>query len=126
MIQHISAVTFAARDMQQAVAFYHKLGFTLTYGGPQAQFSTLQAGHAFVNLLLSPTYERQWWGRTIFRVDHVDAMHRLALDQGLAPEPLRNGSWGERYFHLTDPNGHELSFAQLLAPEASCCAAHRC
>jgi uncharacterized glyoxalase superfamily protein PhnB len=22
--------------------------------------------------------------------------------------------WGERYFHLRDPDGHELSFAKLL------------
>lgn len=118
MIQHISAVTFVARDMREAVAFYHKLGFTLTYGGPQARFSTLQAGHAFVNLILSPAYQQQWWGRTIFRVDNADAMHRLARDQGLSPEPLRDGSWGERYFHLTDPNGHELSFAQWLTQHA--------
>jgi catechol 2,3-dioxygenase-like lactoylglutathione lyase family enzyme len=114
MIQHISAVTFAVRDMQEAIAFYHKLGFTLTYGGPQARFSTLQAGEALVNLTLSPAYQQQWWGRTIFRVDNAQAMHQLALDQGLAPEPLHHGAWGERYFHLTDPHGHELSFAQLL------------
>jgi uncharacterized glyoxalase superfamily protein PhnB len=23
--------------------------------------------------------------------------------------------WGERYFHITDPDGHEISFAMLLA-----------
>ena len=22
--------------------------------------------------------------------------------------------WGERYFHVLDPDGHELSFARLL------------
>jgi uncharacterized glyoxalase superfamily protein PhnB len=26
----------------------------------------------------------------------------------------RNAEWGERYFHLTDTDGHELSFAQPL------------
>ena len=24
---------------------------------------------------------------------------------------LRDAEWGERFFHLTDPDGHELSFA---------------
>jgi uncharacterized glyoxalase superfamily protein PhnB len=32
----------------------------------------------------------------------------------MQPEPPRDGSWGERYFHIKDPDGHELSFAELL------------
>jgi catechol 2,3-dioxygenase-like lactoylglutathione lyase family enzyme len=118
MIQHVSAITFAVRDMRQAVAFYCKLGCILTFGGPDARFSTLQAGETFVNLTLSPGYQPQWWGRVIFRVENADAMHRLATAQGLTPELPRHGAWGERYFHLTDPDGHELSFAQLIAPQS--------
>jgi uncharacterized glyoxalase superfamily protein PhnB len=26
----------------------------------------------------------------------------------------RDAEWGERFFHLMDPDGHELSFARLL------------
>ena len=115
MIQHLSAVTFAVRSMPEVMTFYTQLGFTLVTGGPHAQFSTFQAGEAFVNLTLSPTYTPTWWGRTIFRVDDVDALYQTVLAQGLTPtSPPQNGAWGERYFHLTDPNGHELSFAQLL------------
>jgi catechol 2,3-dioxygenase-like lactoylglutathione lyase family enzyme len=114
MIHHISAVTLAVRSMPEAVTFYGKLGFMLIYGGPQARFSTLQAGNAFVNLTLSPGYLPAWWGRTIFRVDDVDALYQTVLAAGYTPTPPQNGAWGERYFHLTDPNGHELSFAQLL------------
>jgi catechol 2,3-dioxygenase-like lactoylglutathione lyase family enzyme len=116
MIQHISAVTLAVRAMPEAIAFYTKLGFTLVYGGPAARFSTLQAGEAYVNLLVSPSYTPTWWGRTIFRVDDVDALYRTALAQGLTPTPLQDGAWGERYFHVMDPNGHELSFAQVRMP----------
>ncbi|MHC4164482.1 MAG: VOC family protein, partial [Planctomycetota bacterium] len=25
-----------------------------------------------------------------------------------------DAEWGERYFHITDPDGHELSFARPL------------
>jgi catechol 2,3-dioxygenase-like lactoylglutathione lyase family enzyme len=114
MIHHISAVTLAVRSMPEAVTFYGKLGFMLIYGGPQARFSTLQAGNAFVNLTLSPGYLPAWWGRTIFRVDDVDALYQTVLAAGYTATPPQNGAWGERYFHLTDPNGHELSFAQLL------------
>ena len=114
MIHHISAVTLAVRSMPEAITFYTTLGFTLVYGGPQARFSTLQAGNALVNLTFSPGHRPTWWGRTIFRVDDVDALYQTALAAGYTPTPPQNGAWGERYFHLTDPNGHELSFAQLL------------
>jgi uncharacterized glyoxalase superfamily protein PhnB len=26
----------------------------------------------------------------------------------------RDAEWGERFFHLSDPDGHELSFARPL------------
>ena len=115
MMQHISAVTFAVRAMPEALTFYTTLGFTLVFGGPQSPFSTLQAGEAFVNLTVAPTYTPAWWGRTIFRVHEVDALYQRVCAQGLMPAaPPQNARWGERYFHLTDPNGHELSFVQLL------------
>ena len=114
MIQHISAVTFAVRDMARSIEFYRKLGFELQYGGDHAAFSSLQAGEAFVNLSTSPGYEHRWWGRAIFRVDDVDAHYRSLLAQGLNLEPPKDAPWGERFFHVTAPDGHELSFAEPL------------
>src|SRR5574341_76086 len=115
MIQYISAVTLTVRAMPEALTFYTTLGFTLIFGGPQSLFSTLQAGDAFINLTVVSTYTPTWWGRTIFRVDDVDALYQRVCARGLTPAaPPQNARWGERYFHLTDPNGHELSFAQLL------------
>jgi hypothetical protein len=35
-------------------------------------------------------------------------------DKGFTPEPLSDASRGERYCHLLDPDGHELSFAKPL------------
>ena len=29
-----------------------------------------------------------------------------------SPNAPRDAEWGERYFHITDPDGHELSFAR--------------
>ena len=114
MIQAISAVTFGVRDMSRSVAFYGKLSFDLVYGGERAAFSSLKAGAAFINLSLSPEYEQRWWGRAIFRVDHVDAYHRMLQAQGLIADPPQDAPWGERFFHVIDPDGHELSFAELL------------
>jgi len=114
MIHHMSAVTLAVRAMPEAITFYTQLGFTLVDGSPQARFSTLQAGDAVVNLTLALNCKPTWWGRTMFRVDNVETFYATAVAQGLTPSAIQHGSWGERYFHLTDPNGHELSFAQLL------------
>ena len=114
MIRHISAVTLAVNDMARSVEFYRKLGFEVLYGGERAAFSSLRVGEAFVNLVSSRGYEHRWWGRAIFRVDQVDVYYRALQAQGLTVESPRDAAWGERYFHITDPDGHELSFAELL------------
>ena len=45
--------------------------------------------------------------------DDVDAYYTLAVSAGLRPEfSPRDDSLGERYFHIFDPEGHELSFAR--------------
>jgi uncharacterized glyoxalase superfamily protein PhnB len=31
---------------------------------------------------------------------------------GIQAERPRDAPWGERYFHMRDPDGHELSFAR--------------
>ena len=113
-IKHISAVTVAVRDMARAIEFYKKLGFELFDGGSVSGFSSLQAGDAIVNLAASSCYEGPWWGRVIFRVQDVDAHHRALRDAGLTPESPTDAPWGERFFHISDPDGHELSFAALL------------
>jgi catechol 2,3-dioxygenase-like lactoylglutathione lyase family enzyme len=115
-LEGISAVTLATHDMARAVRFYQALGFTLCHGGAGDSFTSLQAGACFLNLLSQPAGRSwSWWGRVIFRVADVDALYRRALAAGLRPEgALRDAPWGERYFHLTDPDGHELSFAQPL------------
>lgn len=104
--------------MSRAVAFYQNLGFVLKYGGGDATFTSFHAGSGFVNLTTQPAdREWSWWGRAIFHVADVDAVYRKALDSGYTPdtEP-RDAPWGERYFHIVDPDGHELSFAKPLSP----------
>jgi catechol 2,3-dioxygenase-like lactoylglutathione lyase family enzyme len=115
-IQSIDAVTLAVSDMARSVAFYEALGFRRRDGS--GAFTTLHAGAGYLNLQLDPAHAPvpRIWGRVIFFVDDVDAQHRRALDAGLVPDaPPADAPWGERYFHLTDPDGHELSFARPLA-----------
>jgi uncharacterized glyoxalase superfamily protein PhnB len=114
-IESLSAITLATADMSRAVLFYQAFGFPMNYGGPQAAFTSFAFGGSYLNLILDTRAPVAWWGRVIVHVSDVDALYRKALAAGLKPslEPS-DASWGERYFHITDPDGHELSFARPL------------
>ena len=116
MITGISAVTLATHDMRRAVGFYRLLGFVMLYGGETAAFTSFAAGATFLNLILQPAERRwAWWGRVIFYDCDVDGLHARLVAAGHRPDTVpRNAEWGERFFHLTDPDGHELSFAWPL------------
>jgi uncharacterized glyoxalase superfamily protein PhnB len=115
-ISALSAITLATHDMARAVRFYLALGFTLRYGGEQASFTSFHAGTSYLNLVAAAADRRwAWWGRAIFHVDDVDALYRQALAHGLVPDfAPEDAPWGERYFHIVDPDGHELSFARPI------------
>jgi catechol 2,3-dioxygenase-like lactoylglutathione lyase family enzyme len=115
-IERISAITFRVLNMKASVQFYRNvLGMKLLYGGEQASFSSLQATDSesvILNLEQGDTVQR--WGRLIFHVTDVDAFWTHLKESGFHPEIARDASWGERYFHMLDPDGHELSFARPL------------
>ena len=114
----MSALTLATHDMARAVEFYSALGFNIKYGGPDAVFTSFSFGGQFLNLTVQPAEPQwSWWGRMIFTVADVDAFYANVINHGYSPEaPPRNAEWGERYFHITDPDGHELSFSVFLSP----------
>ncbi len=117
MINSISAVTLATHDMRRAVSFYRMLGFQLVHGGESAAFTSFRVGTNFLNLIAqSAEREWSWWGRLIFYESDIDALYARVIAAGYRPEAApRDAEWGERFFHLTDPDGHELSFASPLA-----------
>ena len=116
MIQSISAVTLATHDMERAVAFYRILGFDVVRGGEDAAFATFRAGANYLNLITQPLARHwSWWGRVIFYESDVDGLYARVIAAGLkAQSAPRDAEWGERFFHIVDPDGHELSFAWPL------------
>jgi catechol 2,3-dioxygenase-like lactoylglutathione lyase family enzyme len=113
MITGISAVTLATHDMPRAVRFYRLLELPLAHGGEDADFTSFRAGDNFLNLIAQPAERRwSWWGRLIFYHSDVDALYASLVAAGIHPDSApRDAPWGERFFHLTDPDGHELSLA---------------
>jgi catechol 2,3-dioxygenase-like lactoylglutathione lyase family enzyme len=116
MIEAISAVTLGTHDMRRAVGFYRSLGFDVGHGGEASSFTSFRLGTGHLNLIAQPRERRwPWWGRIIFYVSDVDALYDRALAAGWKPSTApRDAEWGERYFHLSDLDGHELSFARPL------------
>lgn len=121
----INAITLVTVDMAASVAFYEALGLTIAYGGPDEPFSTMrldpgepgskEIGTNYVNLQHTGETPGTGWGRVILFVPSPDAVYERALDAGYPAmtEPA-DAPWGERYFHILDPSGHELSFARRL------------
>ena len=112
-LEKISAITLKVSDMRTSVHFYETiLGLKTLYGGDQACFSSLctkDERHTILNLEQGKAINN--WGRVIFYVPDVDRFWTHLKEKGFNPEGPRDAEWGERYFHMLDPDGHELSFA---------------
>jgi len=115
-LHEINAVTLVVLDMAASVRFYSDLGFETVYGGPDTGFTSLKIGPNFVNLQHTGKAPGTGWGRVIFHVVSPDDVYATATDHGypVATQPA-DAPWGERYFHIHDPDGHELSFARRLS-----------
>lgn len=118
-IQSLSAVTLTVSDLARSLRFYELLGFAHKPGPRIAGFASFvlggDGGESYLNLLEGPHDAVAGWGRVILYVSSVDAFYQQAVAAGFSPEfAPQDAPWGERYFHLRDPDGHELSFAQPL------------
>ena len=142
-VYKISAITLKVRDMEKSYSLYSRIpGFRLTYGGkPSDAFTTFEIGKeskatTYLNLELikeekdssdfykkSNSGERKLsedFGRVIFHTENVDRLYSyMKQDEYISKhivfenEPT-NAVWGERFFHIREPNGYQLSFAKPL------------
>ncbi|SRR6266849_7123290 len=115
-VEKISAVTLRVANMRISVRFYRDvLGLEIIYGGEDADFSSLRTKNGKDPILnLERSNPATQWGRLIFYISDVDAFWSCLKEKGLRPEKPQDASWGERYFHVSDPDGHELSFAHPI------------
>jgi catechol 2,3-dioxygenase-like lactoylglutathione lyase family enzyme len=138
-VHRISAVTLIIKNMDRSCNFYSQIpGFKLVYGGScNDTFTTYEIGEYIpkicLNLELSTTNnnnshqrdnnqrKRQHFGRIIFHTEDVDKLYSYFKSNeyisnliSFENEPT-NASWGERYFHIREPDGYQLSFAKPIA-----------
>jgi len=125
--------------MDRSSRFYSQIpGFSLVYGGSFNDiFSTYEIGESndskiYLNLeLISPTNgrnnqidhattSRKHFGRIIFHTDNVDKLYDyFKNNESISAEVIfenapTDAPWGERYFHIREPDGYQLSFATAL------------
>jgi len=115
-VERLSAVTLRVANMGASVRFYRDvLGLEIIYGGEEAYFSSLRMKDGKDPILnLEQGKPATEWGRLIFYLVDVDAFWTYLKERGFNPERPRDASWGERYFHMPDPDGYELSFAHPI------------
>ena len=136
-IYKISAVTLITENMKRSCRFYSQIpGFKLVYGGSSDDaFTTFEieqehTSKMCLNLELSTTNnnnshhhqrKRKNFGRIIFYTEDVDRLYSYFRSNknisnliSFENEPT-NAAWGERYFHIREPDGYQLSFAKPIA-----------
>src|SRR5215217_798669 len=99
-VYQISAVTLMVKNMEKSCNFYSRIpGLRLVHGGTTADsFSTFEVGRnsdIYLNLEL--------------RNNDANFSKLVSFEN----EPT-DASWGERFFHIQDPDGYQLSFAKLI------------
>jgi catechol 2,3-dioxygenase-like lactoylglutathione lyase family enzyme len=137
----ISAITLNIENMERSCNFYSCIpGFKLVYGGSHTDsFTTYEIGSGesrnnskmYLNLkLTSPTStdytdyngsdRRKYFGRIIFHTEDVDKLYSYLRNKEdisntiMFEDEPKDAPWGERYFHLREPDGYQLSFAKPL------------
>jgi len=123
-VNRISAVTLFVKDMARSCKFYSAIpGFTPVCGGKSSSFTTLEikkGSKTYLNLELRKEASSKDFGRIIFYTSDVDELYRtLKKDNtisklGLFENEPTNAPWGERFFHIRDPDGYQLSFAMPI------------
>ena len=131
-VYKISAVTLIIKSMTRSCNFYSRIpGFKLVYGGSRNDtFSTYEIGgykfKMYLNLeLITPgayihnqDRRAKQFGRIIFRTENVNELYSFFRKNksiskiiSFENEP-KDAPWGERYFHIREPDGYQLSFAE--------------
>jgi catechol 2,3-dioxygenase-like lactoylglutathione lyase family enzyme len=142
-VYRISAVTLKVKDTEKSCSLYSRIpGFRLTYGGgPSDSFTTFEIGEGSKTTCLNleriedddegssdfskkpnlgKTKGSRDFGRIIFHTENVDKLYSyMKHDEYISKSIVfenesTNAPWRERYFHIRESNGYQLSFAQPL------------
>jgi catechol 2,3-dioxygenase-like lactoylglutathione lyase family enzyme len=137
-VYKISAITLSVKDMAKSCKFYSGIpGFKIVYGGSNDDtFTTFKIGEditMYLNLELRTDINttnmhvdnRRNFGRIIFHTEDVDGLYSHFKSHASISELVSfeneptDASWGERFFHIRDPDGYQLSFAMPISRKSN-------
>ena len=113
-ILHSLAPRFQVGNLEQALAFYGRLGFTTTYQDEGLAIVERDG----VALHLHPSEEPPKC-RSVFwiRVTNIEALHQEYLPTNAISPRLVAQPWGFKEFHIYDPSRNLLIFGEALPEE---------
>ena len=117
MIKRFHSALFYASDLARTVAFYEKLGFTVTNIEGTVRIKLGDFTLAFVDERKTLVKKESGAGPkglgifTYVEVENVDAYFATLKSKGIrtSSEP-RTWPWGKREFVVKDPDGYKLVF----------------
>ncbi|MFM9972002.1 MAG: bleomycin resistance protein [Burkholderiales bacterium] len=119
----IAIPVMPARDLEETIAFYKDLGFSLAYRHPDLdEYMILRRGNLELQFFQWPQLDAQanFIGAYI-RVGDVDAMYqsfagaRLPARGTPSMAGIKKRAWGMREFHLVDCNGNLIRVGEPVA-----------
>jgi len=133
-VYKISAITLSVKNVKKSCKFYSRIpGLKIVYGGSNDDtFTTFKIGEDIMmylnlelrlntNTTITHVDNRRNFGRIIFHTEDVDELYsHFKSDASISElvsfenEPT-DALWGERFFHIRDPDGYQLSFAMPIS-----------
>lgn len=109
-------IHFTVRDLEEALAFYKKLGFKLErrldHDGESAQLR-ISPGGVVIDIHLAKTVENPGYNHFAVSVDKMDAAVKELRDQGFKVDgPFDVAATGRRLATIRDPSGFLLQLVE--------------
>ena len=113
----LAGLTLHAQDLERSVAFYSRIPGANLVVHRAGQFAMFRFGQGRLGLLqinLPRPFHIE------MEVPDLDAMYQQLRAAGVeAQSPPTNRSWGERDFHVLDPDGNILEFDAADVPNTA-------
>ncbi len=109
----------AVKDLAVAAEYFKsKLGFVLDFTAPGWEFLSfgdfkVMLGECSDEMTAEATGNHSWFAHCL--VENVDEVYAEFNERGAEiPSPIANKPWGIREFSIVTPDGHRISFGQLI------------
>lgn len=106
--------TIQVTDLEKAIEFYNKLGFTKDWIWPDKTPTHASLSKDGVGFMITINMDQEdiQKGDLYFRISNVEGYYKYLKSQRIIDENLIQSNYGMLDFSLTDPWGHRLTFGE--------------